>query len=166
LFDAIIKDKLVRLDLLLKTGVPLLSQWRYGLKAAEIDALLPSSSLWRDILYTELLSPLCCAVVYGRNSMLEGLLSAGASANEPGSNLALAPIHFAALSDSLEAFKILENHGADLEMKDRRGQNMVDLALGSVPRTTLPEKPLFHYLRTHIDSYLQYSWGDTLQLRC
>ena len=93
--------------------------------------------------------------------MIESLLQAGAAINEAGSNRGLAPIHFAAIADSLESFKCLESHGADLELVDDTGGNIMDHIL-SVNTPRLPESSLYHHMAMHRNSYWKYSWAPKL----
>jgi hypothetical protein len=84
-----------------------------------------------------------------------------AFANDPSCDGELAPIHFAAMSDSLEAFKCLESHGANLSLRDGSGRDMMYYLLNNDARRKL-DKSLLHYLAEHRESYLQYSWSRNL----
>lgn len=90
--------------------------------------------------------------------MIERLLASGGSVDGPFPGRELAPIHFAAMSDSLESFKCLESHGANLSLTDGEDRNMMDYLLDNDARKAL-DKSLLHYLVEHRKSYLQYSWS-------
>ena len=95
--------------------------------------------------------------------MVERLVAAGASINEEaGADLRLAPIHLAALSDSLEAFEFLESHGADLDLEDNTGRTMADFLTLRGARGW-PSNSLSRYLVTNSESYRELcSWGYVL----
>jgi hypothetical protein len=157
LWEAIVSNRPGRLDILLKNGVRIRRQPHY-LTAKHVQAMAGIQAGSLAIFSGEAwISPLCCAIFHKRYRMIESLFTAGASVNEPGSNLGLAPIHFAAISDSVEAFKCLERHGADLEATDLQGRNIMDFLLSA--RHTFS---LYDHLVTYRDSYSQCSWGPHL----
>jgi hypothetical protein len=45
--------------------------------------------------------------------------------------MGFAPLHFAAMADSLEVFDCLESHGAGLEVRDTAGRNMIDISVAT-----------------------------------
>jgi hypothetical protein len=159
LFDTIIEDKPIRLDLLLQNGMNISSQW--GLVTdKQVNLLTQIHQLSRTCILNErYLSPLCFAVLYDRNHMIERLLAGGGYVDGNRPDRELAPIHFAAMLDSLESFKCLESHGADLSQTDGKGRDMMYYLLGDNPRREL-DKSLLHYLVEHRNSYLQYSWSS------
>jgi hypothetical protein len=158
LFNAIIEDKPIRLDLLLQNGVKISGQVEW-LTNEQARALTQFYQLRRKCSLNEgYLCPLCFAILYDRNHMIERLLAGGASVNGRCRANRLAPIHFAAMLDSLEAFKFLESHGANLSLTDGQGRNMMDYLLDNHAGRVL-DKSLLHYLVEHRKSYLQYSWS-------
>jgi hypothetical protein len=108
------------------------------------------------------ISPLCCAVLYERHEMIESLIQAGADVDEVGCIWGLAPLHVAVIADSVQAFKCLEGHGANLELRDVRGQSIIDL-IKSTLNGSKDEESLYHYLVTNYNSYLRYSWCAALK---
>jgi ankyrin repeat protein len=157
-FDAIIEDQPIRLDLLLQKGANMSGGLRW-LTNGQIDALPRFHELARNCMLDRLdVSPLCCAILYDRNHMIERLLAGGASVDDPCPGRGLAPIHIAAMIDSLEAFKCLESHGANLSLRDGGYLDMMYYLLNSDARREL-DKSLLHYLVEHRKSYSQYSWS-------
>jgi hypothetical protein len=157
LFDAIIEDKPIRLDLLLQKGVDIYGQWgRLTYEQSSAIEILRQPS--RIDIPAEL-SPLCCAILCDRDHMINRLLAEGASVDSPCPSRKLAPIHFAAMSDSLEAFKCLESHGANLSQTDGNGRDMMSYLLYNDAGKAL-HKSLLHYLVKHRKSYLQYAWSN------
>jgi len=162
-FDAIIEDKPIQLELLLRSGVNIrrLFQW---LTKDQVDALTQLSQFGAKRLRDESnLSPLCFAILYERSHMIESLLASGGSVDGDYPGGEIAPIHFAAMLDSLESFKCLESHGADLSLTDGKGRNMMHYVLNSLAGRAL-DKSLLHYLVEHRNSYLQYSWSRVPEL--
>lgn len=158
LFDAIIENKPIRLDLLLQKRVDIYDLWEL-LTNEQVDTWAQFGQLGRKrILKEGHLSPLCFAILYDRSHMIERLLASGGSVDGPFPGRELAPIHFAAMSDSLESFKCLESHGANLSLTDGEDRNMMDYLLDNDARKAL-DKSLLHYLVEHRKSYLQYSWS-------
>jgi hypothetical protein len=159
LFDAIIEDKPIRLELLLRGGVNIggLLAW---LAKDQVDALTQFSQFGAKRLLNESkLSPLCFAILYERSHMIERLLASGGSVDGHYPGRELAPIHFAAMLDSLESFKCLESNGADLSLTDGRGRNMMYYLFNNDARRAL-DKSLLRYLVQHRNSYLRYSWSS------
>lgn len=160
--NAIIENKSLRLTLLVKACVPL----SYSIDFKHFEGTEPIILTLRKTVTPEgFVSPLCCAVIFERHQMIKELLVAGAPVNAHGSSLGLAPLHFAAMADSLEGFKCLESHGADLELRDTTGRNMIDMVIATklVGNMWRPDKSLFYYLIKHHKSYSHYSWGTQLK---
>jgi ankyrin repeat protein len=158
-FDAIIEDKPIRLGVLLRGGVNIggLLEW---LTKDQVDALTQFSQLGAKRLLNESrLSPLCFAILYERSHMIESLLASGGSVDGDYPGRELAPIHFAAMLDSLESFKFLESNGADLSLADGKGRNMMYYLLNNDGRRAF-DKSLLRYLVEHRNSYLRYSWSS------
>lgn len=166
LLEAIMDGRYGRLNLLLKAGVSIQGQYR-DLTEKQVQAikrvsarLVPHLLLFEEELTS--ISPLCYAILHERHQMIEHLAAAGASVNEPGCNLGLAPIHFAAIADSLDGFKCLKRLGANLELTDDKGRNITDFLVSQGARRT-PENSLFNYLITHPDLCSLYSWGAAMK---
>jgi hypothetical protein len=158
LFAAIIEDNPIRLELLLRSEVNISGMFNW-LSMDQVDALTQFYKLGANYIpIASNLSPLCFAVLYERSHMIESLLASGGSVDGNYPDWKLAPIHFAAMLDSLESFKCLESHGADLSLTDGEGQDMMYYLLNNNAERAL-DKSLFHYLVEHRDSYLQYSWS-------
>jgi hypothetical protein len=159
LFDAIIEDKPIRLELLLRSGGKIYDLWTW-LTNDQVNALTQCPQLRTKsiILHGSNLSPLCVAILYERSQMIGSLLASGGSVDGDYRDHE-APIHFAAMLDSLELFKCLEGHGADLSRTDGKGRNMMYYLLNNDARRAL-DKSLLHYLVEHRESYLQYSWSS------
>jgi hypothetical protein len=154
LFDAIIADERIRLDLLLRYRVNI-NRYKTSLSSGQIERF----QCGRNYILNKLnLSPLCYAILYDRNHMIQRLLAGGASVNGHCPNRELAPIHFAAMTDSLESFKCLESHGADLSLLDGKTGDMMYYLLDNDAGRAL-DKSLLYYLVKHRNSYLQYSWS-------
>jgi hypothetical protein len=165
LWEAVTEDRHGRLDMLLRAGVSIHGQYHhFTYKQVQAMTLLyagPKITLSKIML--TFMSPLSCAILCGRQRMVERLVAAGASINEKAdAALRLAPIHFAALSDSLEAFKFLESHGADLDLKDNTGRTMADFLILRGARGR-PSNSLSRYLVTNPGRYRNScSWGYVL----
>jgi hypothetical protein len=149
LCEAITKNRYGRLQTLLKN--PYLQNQRRScrLTREQVQAMRqmhPTSSVLCDEGF-EFISPLSCAVFYERLEMMESLLEAGAPVNDSDSSFGLAPIHFAAITDSLMSFRCLERHGANLEMRDDKGRDIEDLLLSRHPERTSQDS-LFDFLKT------------------
>jgi hypothetical protein len=127
----------------------------------ERNALTQFYPLWAKstILKEFNLSPLIFAILYERSHMIESLLASGGSVNGDYPGRAIAPIHFAAMLDSLEMFKCLESHGADLSLTDDKSLNVINYLFSRIVRRELG-KSLLRYLVEHRTSYLQYSWSS------
>jgi hypothetical protein len=113
LWEAITEDRYGRLNMLLNAGVSIYGQYHHltDKQVQAMNLLYSGPKIALSEMMLTFISPLCCAILCGRQQMVERLVVAGASINEEaGADLRLAPIHFAALSDSLEAFKFLESH--------------------------------------------------------
>lgn len=162
LMNTIIENKSLRLTLLLKACVPP----SYSIDFKYFESTEPMILMLRKVVNAEVfVSPLCCAIIFQRHQMIKELLLAGAPVNAHGSILRLAPLHFAVMADSLEVFDCLESHGADLEVRDTTGRNMIDIVIATkiVGGIWRPEKSLFNYLIKHHESYSHYSWGAQLK---
>lgn len=161
LMNAIIENKSLRLTLLLACVPP-----SYPIDFKYFESTEPMILVLRAVVNAEVfVSPLCCAIIFQRHQMIKELLLAGAPVNAHGSSLGLLPLHFAAMADSFEIFDCLESHGADLEVRDTTGRNMIDILIATkiVGGRRRPEKSLSNYLIKNHELYSHYLWGAQLK---
>lgn len=126
--DAILGDRRGRIHLLLHGGVTFSLMGRSYVTLNDCPTNVRVNLSISADLTTATIPPLSLAVCNRRIQIVRELLEVSAPVDERDPNFRFTPLHYAAAAGSVELFKMLHQHGARLEIKDRLNRNIIRFA--------------------------------------